>query len=109
MNPYTHQVFLYVPNSERAALGQFFRDHGDDLAGFANGEDIEMVGASTDGKGPPDGWYFASWVTQAQALAFGQNSNWPTGTRIAAHPVGQGDHITWLASFGMQPLDPEDV
>jgi len=102
MNPYTHQLFLFVPNAERGALGQFMRDFGSELEGFAFDEDAEMEGVSTDGQGPPDGWCFASWVTAAQAAAFqAQLPNMPAGTIIDQHP-NQGDYDAWLASFGME-------
>jgi hypothetical protein len=105
MNPYTHQIFLFVPNSERAALGQFFRDYGDELEGFANGEDANMLGVSTDGLGPPDGWCFASWVTEAQGAAFiAQQPNMPAGTRVVQHVVGSRRLDEWLATFGMQRI-----
>ena len=100
---YTHQLFLYVPNAKRAALGTFFRDFGSTLEGFHGGEDANMIGVSSDGSGSPDGWCFASWVTEAQALAFAaQLPNMPNGTRVIAHVVGEGDFDEWLTTFGMQ-------
>jgi hypothetical protein len=105
MNPYTHQVFLYVDNGEQAALGQFFRDFGDQLEGFAGGEDVDMIGVSTDGNGPPDGWCFASFTTEAQANAFIiQLPNMPVGTRVSGHIIGSKDFDVWLSGFGMQRI-----
>lgn len=105
MNPYSNQLYLYVPNAQKAALGQFFRDYGSQLAGFYGGEDANMVGVSTDGLGPPDGWVFASWVTAKQAQAFtDQLPNMPPGTVISSS-VGQGDFPAWLSGLGMQRVE----
>ena len=107
-NPYTHQVFLYVDDGEQAALGQFFRDFGDEMEGFHGGEDIDMAGVSTTGTGPPDGWCFGSWTTEAQADAFvTQLPSMPVGTRVDIHP-GQGDYDAWLATFGMKRIIEEE-
>lgn len=98
MNPYTHQVYLFVPNAEKAAMGQFMRDNGDQLASFAFG-DPEMAACSGDGQGPPGGWAFASWVTAAQAAAF-TAATWPAGVVIAAHQIGLGPHFdAWLGAL----------
>ena len=109
MNPYTHQAFLFVANSDRAALGQFMRDYGDLLGGFAGGDDAEMIACSQTGQGPPDGWAFASWVTAAQALAFA-TAAWPVAVAIATHEVGIGPEFDdWLAALSPPMLRiPED-
>ena len=103
-NPYTSQIFLFVQNGERAALGQFMRDFGSQLEGFHFAEDTEMRGVSTDGNGPPDGWCFASWCTWEQGVAFTSLlPDMPAGTMVDAH-LGQEDYDAWLASFGMQRI-----
>jgi hypothetical protein len=110
-NPYTYQVFLYVPNAEKAALGQFMRDFGSELENFHFGDgDASMIGVSDNGQGPPDGWCFASYTTEAQAIAFGvQLPNMPNGTIVSAHIIGSKDFDVWLSGFGMQRIVEEDI
>jgi hypothetical protein len=108
MNPYTHQLFLFVANDERGALGQFMRDFGSQLEGFHVGEDAEMQAVSTDGNGPPDGWCFASFTTLAQSDAFiSLLPDMPASTIIQTQP-GRADYDAWLATFGMQRIIEEE-
>ena len=103
-NPYTHQLFLFVANDERGALGRFMRDFGSELEGFHVGEDAEMQAVSEDGHGPPDGWCFASFTTLAQSDAFvSLLPEMPASTIIQTQP-GQADYDVWLATFGMQRI-----
>ena len=98
-NPYTDQMLLFVENAEKGAMGDFMRDFGDDLEGFAGGEDIEMVGVSEDGNGPPDGWIFASWVTPAQGEAFKNHSELPPTVETDHWLVGTNTPTAWLAAL----------
>jgi hypothetical protein len=109
-NPYSHQLFLFVANDEKGAMGQFMRDFGNTLEGFAGGEDIEMQGVSEDGKGPPDGWCFASWTTEAQAIAFFNHTELPDSTVVHTQAVGAPSktYDEWLAMIGMQRLDEDE-
>jgi hypothetical protein len=103
LNPYTNQMILYVLNAQKGAMGDFFRDFGDDLEGFAGGEDIEMIGVSVTGQGPPLGWIFASYVTYAQGEAFKNHPELPVTVEVEHWPVETYDVTTWLAAH-MPPL-----
>ncbi len=105
-NPYTHQTYLFVDDSERAALGQFMSQNAQELEWFFAGEDAEMVAVSTDGNGPPDGWCFASYVTEAQSNAFiSQSANFPASTEIQTHALGTGPTFdTWLLGIGYRRI-----
>jgi hypothetical protein len=102
-NPYTNQMILYVLNAQKGAVGDFMRDFGDDLEGFAGGEDIEMIGVSATGMGPPTGWIFASYVTYAQGEAFKNHPELPVTVEVEHWPVGTYDAHTWLAAH-LPPL-----
>jgi hypothetical protein len=103
-NPYTNQMIVYVLNAQKGALGQFMRDFGDDLEGFHVGdEDIEMIGVSQTGTGPPTGWIFASYVTYAQGEAFKNHAELPITVEVEHWPVGTYDAPTWLAAH-LPPL-----
>ncbi len=104
-NPYTNQMILYVLNAEKGALGDFMRDYGDDLEGFAGGEDIEMIGVSEDGTGPPTGWIFASYVTHAQGEAFKNHAELPATVETDHWTVGTYEATTWLVEH-TPPLIP---
>jgi hypothetical protein len=97
-NPYTNQMILYVLNAQKGAVGDFMRDFGDDLEGFAGGEDIEMVGVSVTGQGPPLGWIFASYVTYEQGEAFKNHAELPATVETDHWPVDMYDATTWLAT-----------
>lgn len=113
-NPYNRQLFLFVSNSEKGAMGQFMRDFGDDLAGFHVGEDAEMNAVSANGQGPPDGWTFSSWTTLAQLQAFVDlQHEMPASTVLKGQtaPHGTVTYDDWLASMGMQRIlgDPAEL
>lgn len=96
-NPYKEQMILYVANAEKGALGQFFRDFGDDLEGFAGGEDIDMRGVSVTGQGPPLGWILASYVTPPQGDAFLTHPELPATVEVDVWPIGEDSPHAWLA------------
>ena len=110
-NPYDRQLFLFVSNAEKGAMGQFMRDFGDDLEGFHNDEDSDMTSVSANGQGPPDGWTFSSWTTVEQLTAFSDlQHEMPPSTilkgQLALHQTITYDE--WLSELGMQRMIPDD-
>ncbi len=95
-NPYTNQMILYVTNAEKGALGNFMRDFGDDLEGFAGGEDIEMIAVSETGLGPPTGWIFASFITALQGEAFKNHPELPATVETDHWMAGTYSAAEWL-------------